>query len=1030
MLADLCRHFPEARREFDRTDAAFCRIGSGRPLSRSIFPAPGGETAAEAELLEMEAAVAAVTSAQRAFLTVLGGLGVRADAVVGHSSGEFGALLAAGAFDPDGEEALLASIADGAEVAASIARSRLAPDAVLLAGGGGEPEAVREVLEAAGGRLAVALDNCPHQTVLVGDEATASAALEALRRRGGLWERLPWGRAYHTVDFAPACRHLEPYYRGLCLGSPRTELWSCATAARFPAEPEAVLALALQQWCSPVRFRETVQAMYAAGVRLFVEVGPRGNLSAFVSDTLGKEPHAALPLDVPRRNGIEQLCRAVGQMAAHGVDVDLPALYRRRRPRLFDLTAAPPAPPAEAAPLSQALPELRLSPGFAAPPARPRREAAPVVRRPVPATDLRARGLADLQHTLRVFLQAQEQVTLAHLATTARPRAVPRRETAPRSAAVAPSRIAQAQRSVPAPRPAPVVDPAPAAIPARLPFIEDILVHEPQRRLVVECELDVARHPFLLDHTFFGRDLSIRSPGLAGLPVMPLAMTLELMAEAALTLRPELTIAAIRDIQTLRWLAFEGATRRVRIEATAGDGDDVQVTAFEADREGMSARIAEATFELSVREAELGAPVLPDEELPPLPWPQEEVYGRILFHGPSFQGVVRMDACERHATRATVKEPAPDGLVLPVVLIDVAGQISGITVRHQWTDSDIYLTFPNRVERLEFAARRHRQATLRAVTRVRQEGNRILSDVEMTAPDGRVVFRAVGRAEELARLPADLYAYWPAPDRVRLARDISDTFAGVPGAEDCTVCEVGNVADKALVNRLWSQALARMVLDLDERRRFGELKLAPLPAASWLLGRVAAKEAVRGRTGDGRRLADVLLISDQHGRPVVGDDPETAPLVSLAHKGLAAVAVAAGTADWGGVGIDLEPLGTMDAGVKADAFTEAERALIEATALNGSESVEHWYLAAWCAKEAAGKALGRGLPGGPRGLEVLAIEPDSGRIELALCGALAETFPQHAAAGPLAAYRRVQGRNMMALCLLPAPREHRRRTRG
>ena len=76
-------------------------------------------------------------------------------------------------------------------------------------------------------------------------------------------------------------------------GPPKVELWSCSTAGRFPDEPAAVQELAVRQWRTPVRFRETIRGMYDAGVRVFIEVGPRGNLSAFVSDTLGKASHAA-----------------------------------------------------------------------------------------------------------------------------------------------------------------------------------------------------------------------------------------------------------------------------------------------------------------------------------------------------------------------------------------------------------------------------------------------------------------------------------------------------------------------------------------------------------------------------------------------------------------------------------------------------------------------------------------------------------------------------------------------------------------
>jgi acyl transferase domain-containing protein len=42
----------------------------------------------------------------------------------------------------------------------------------------------------------------------------------------------------------------------------------------------------IDQWAEPIRFRETIETMYADGVRVFLEVGPRGNLTGFVDDIL------------------------------------------------------------------------------------------------------------------------------------------------------------------------------------------------------------------------------------------------------------------------------------------------------------------------------------------------------------------------------------------------------------------------------------------------------------------------------------------------------------------------------------------------------------------------------------------------------------------------------------------------------------------------------------------------------------------------------------------------------------------------
>ena len=47
-----------------------------------------------------------------------------------------------------------------------------------------------------------------------------------------------------------------------------------ATAAAYPIEAEAVRDQLAEAIALPVRFVEQIEAMYAAGARIFVEVGP------------------------------------------------------------------------------------------------------------------------------------------------------------------------------------------------------------------------------------------------------------------------------------------------------------------------------------------------------------------------------------------------------------------------------------------------------------------------------------------------------------------------------------------------------------------------------------------------------------------------------------------------------------------------------------------------------------------------------------------------------------------------------------
>src|SRR2546421_7837776 len=103
--------------------------------------------------------------------------------------------------------------------------------------------------------------------------------------------------------------------------------------------------MAVNHWVNPVEFTWMVETMYADGVRLFVECGPRGNLSAFVEDILRGKPFAAIPANVARKSGPTQINHMVAQLVAHGVELNLGCLYEGRGRE--DPTPQPPPPGGE-----------------------------------------------------------------------------------------------------------------------------------------------------------------------------------------------------------------------------------------------------------------------------------------------------------------------------------------------------------------------------------------------------------------------------------------------------------------------------------------------------------------------------------------------------------------------------------------------------------------------------------------------------------------------------------------------------------
>jgi acyl transferase domain-containing protein/phosphopantetheinyl transferase len=355
MLADLCIHFPVVRRFFDIADRIARDVGDSIPPSTHLF-APAEER--DNKLWSPSTAVNVVLNAQWAVYQLLVRLDVQPDAVVGHSSGELLALAAAGVFPADRalEQKLgrLGSIFRGFESSGDLPEAHL----VAVAADRDRVQAICRTVMA--GEAAVAMDNCPHQVVLAVCPAEIELLVGRLREESILFEVLPFSRAYHTPSFQPVVGPIAEFFDGMTFNKQIVPIYSCASSQRMPNDVNSIRQLAVDQWTKTVAFRETIEAMYADGLRVFVDVGARGNLAGFVEDILRGKPAFAIAANLPRRSGLTQLNHLVASIFAQGVPLKADYLYARRRPRAIDWTA-PESPVRAPTPLEIGFPRMQLS---------------------------------------------------------------------------------------------------------------------------------------------------------------------------------------------------------------------------------------------------------------------------------------------------------------------------------------------------------------------------------------------------------------------------------------------------------------------------------------------------------------------------------------------------------------------------------------------------------------------------------------------------------------------------------------------
>lgn len=194
----------------------------------------------------------------------------------GHSLGEYAALVALGAL------AFADAVALVRERGAAMAEAAELQPGSMSAFLGGEDAELRALARELA--LTVANDNAPGQLVLSGPlDALQSAEERARAETGARARRLDVAGAFHSPLMAPARDRLQAALAATAFGPAASSVWSNGSAAPF-SDVRAELA---ENLLRPVRFRETLLALRAAGAERFAELGPGRVLTGLVKRTLG-----------------------------------------------------------------------------------------------------------------------------------------------------------------------------------------------------------------------------------------------------------------------------------------------------------------------------------------------------------------------------------------------------------------------------------------------------------------------------------------------------------------------------------------------------------------------------------------------------------------------------------------------------------------------------------------------------------------------------------------------------------------------
>ena len=345
MLEELALCFPLMREVFEAADVVL-NDALPKRLSKVIFPPPAYSPSEETEqsrtLNQTWFAQPALGAAGYALFSLLKAVGIEPDVVAGHSYGEYVALCAAGAFS-------FSELMRISEQRGRAVQETQGTESVQMVAVQADVAAVSNLLHAHTG-VAIAGANAPDQTIVGGERIPMESFLSSLDAAKIRYQKLAMSAGFHIPEARAAAERFVEALARAELQMPRWPVYSNLEAAPYATEPEAIRAILVRQLTQPLRFQEEIEAIYAAGVRIFVEVGPGNVLSGLVHRILGNQPAVILTTNKKGSDsGLADYLKVIGWFYAAGRAVRLEKLFPacdREIPELAELLKGeePPKP--------------------------------------------------------------------------------------------------------------------------------------------------------------------------------------------------------------------------------------------------------------------------------------------------------------------------------------------------------------------------------------------------------------------------------------------------------------------------------------------------------------------------------------------------------------------------------------------------------------------------------------------------------------------------------------------------------------
>ncbi len=314
MLRDLYDSEPIIKDTFNEADRVMVPI-LGRTLTSYIYVEGDDDALAQAEKDLKNTAITqpAMLTANVALLRLMNKYGFEPDMVIGHSLGEYAALVAAGVMTfPEALEVVSARGREMTKIKMDDNGCMAAVSAPL--------EKVEAILQSIDGYVVIANINSPLQSVIGGATVAVDDAIAKFTADGFQAVKIPVSHAFHTKIVAPASIPLKDVIAKMDIQPPNKTIVANVTGEIYPTTRDEIIDILAAQVASPVQFVRSMKTLIDQGARVFIEIGPKRVLNALAADNLKEKTGVALlSTNHPRKGGKASFNEALCGLYAAGI---------------------------------------------------------------------------------------------------------------------------------------------------------------------------------------------------------------------------------------------------------------------------------------------------------------------------------------------------------------------------------------------------------------------------------------------------------------------------------------------------------------------------------------------------------------------------------------------------------------------------------------------------------------------------------------------------------------------------------------